>query len=257
MSREEIIKNIRESVRSLYESGAYYVSIPAGEKATYEESYWNTIVDPDGKERNRLEERELFLSDIDYVVNYLTTLSPGKILDIGCGLGWLLSALPDGWEKHGIELSKTAAEFAQKYGKIFQGPLSKSTYPDNYFDVIFMHHVIEHMDKPEEEIKNIKRILKPGGILILGTPDFDSGCARLFGGNYRLLHDQTHISLFSNDSMHRFLRDNSFKIFRTEYPFFNTRFFTKENLMKLFDTSIISPPFYGNFMTFFCRNEKD
>ena len=113
------------------------------------------------------------------------------------------------------------------------------------------------MEKPEEEIKNIQRILKPEGILILGTPDFDSGCARLFGENYRLLHDKTHISLFSNDSMQRFLRDNNFGIFRTEYPFFETRFFTKENLMKLFDTIIISPPFYGNFMTFFCRNEKD
>lgn len=243
-------------MRSLYESGAYYISVPPGVGANYEESYWSNIVDPDGKERNRLEERELFLNDIDYALNYLTALPPGKILDIGCGLGWLLSALPDTWGKYGIELSKTAAEFAWKYGKIFQGPLSKSDYSDDYFDVIFMHHVIEHMEKPEEEIKNIKRILKPNGLLILGTPDFDSGCARLFGKNYRLLHDQTHISLFSNDSMHRFLRDNDFKIYRVEYPFFETRFFTKENLMRLFDTSVISPPFYGNFMTFFCKNLK-
>ncbi|MDO8565337.1 MAG: class I SAM-dependent methyltransferase [bacterium] len=248
--------DINKEVRSLYQSGKYYVSLPKAEKANYEESYWNTIVDPDGKERNRLEERDLFLSDINYAVTYLNTLPPGKVLDIGCGLGWLLSALPEAWEKHGIELSKTAATFAQQYGKIFEGPLSASAYLDNSFDVIFIHHVIEHMEKPEEEIKNIKRILKPDGILILGTPDFDSGCARLFGENYRLLHDETHISLFSNDSIHRFLRDNDFEIFRVEYPFFKTRFFTKENLMKLFNTNTISPPFYGNFMTFFCKNKK-
>ena len=87
----------------------------------------------------------------------------------------------------------------------------------------------------------------------MATPDFDSGCARQFGPNYRLLHDPTHISLFSNDSMHRFLRDHGFKIFRADYPFFETRYFTKENLIRLFDTGEVSPPFYGNFMTFYCQ----
>ena len=116
--------------------------------------------------------------------------------------------------------------------------------------------MIEHLEKPERDIKEVRRILKPGGVLILSTPDFDSGCARLFGKNYRLLNDATHISLFSNDSMLRFLRDNGFKIFSADYPFFKTRFFTEENLKKLLDTSQISPPFYGNFMTFFARNRK-
>ena len=117
-----------------------------------------------------------------------------------------------------------------------------------------MHHVIEHVNEPIEFIVSIKRILKDKGILILGTPDFDSGCARLFKSNYRLLHDPTHISLFSNESIHRFLRDHGFKIMKVEYPFFETRFFNIENLNKLFDTSNVSPPFYGNFMTLFCKN---
>ena len=97
------------------------------------------------------------------------------------------------------------------------------------------------------------KILKKGGIILLGTPDFDSGCARLFGNNYRLLNDPTHISLFSNDSMHRFLRDHGFTIDYVEYPFFNTRHFTEDNLKALFNTSKVSPPFYGNFMTFYCQ----
>ena len=76
------------------------------------------------------------------------------------------------------------------------------------------------------------------------------------GNNYRLLNDPTHISLFSNDSMHRFLRDHGFKIDQVEYPFFNTRYFTKNNLNDLFNTSRVSPPFYGNFMTFYCQPIK-
>ncbi len=115
-----------------------------------------------------------------------------------------------------------------------------------------MHHVIEHMADPVTNLEFGCRILKPGGHLILSTPDFDSGCARRFGANYRLLHDRTHISLFSNDSMHRFLRDYGFQILRADYPFFETRHFTEESLLRLFDPNKISPPFYGNFMTFYC-----
>lgn len=257
MSREQVIENLAEEMRGLYESGKYYVSLPKVEGKDYEGTYWDTIVDPDGTKRKRQEERGQFLNDVDYIIGYLKARTSGKILDIGCGLGWLLSTLSPEWEKHGIEVSKTAAEFSKKYGEIFQGSLSEANYPDGYFDVVVMHHVIEHLEKPEEDIKIIKRMLKNGGVFIVGTPDFDSGCARLFGKNYRLLYDQTHISLFSNDSIHRLLRDNGFNIFRTEYPFFSTRFFSKENLLALFDTNKISPPFHGNFMTFFCRNHKD
>ena len=90
-------------------------------------------------------------------------------------------------------------------------------------------------------------------VIFLGTPDFDSGCARLFGAKYRLLHDPTHISLFSNESMFRFLRDNDYKISKVHYPYFETRFFNSDNLLRLLDRNNISPPFYGNFMTFFCE----
>ena len=121
------------------------------------------------------------------------------------------------------------------------------------YDLIISSHVIEHVQDPIKFINLIYKILKPDGKMILGTPDFDSGCARYFGDKYRLLHDPTHISLFSNESMFRFLRDNNFKIFNVHYPFFETRYFNKNNLLSLLDRNGVSPPFYGNFMTFFCK----
>jgi len=222
----------------------------------YEESYWGVTGDPDGKERNRLEEGKQYLCDIKQEIFYLNNLTPGRIIDVGCGLGFLLSALDSKWEKHGAEVSSLAAENAQKWGKIFVGKLNDAKYSDDYFDVVVLYHVIEHLDDPFEMIKEIYRILKTGGKLILGTPDFDCACARLFKENFRLLHDKTHISLFTNDSMHRFLQDHKFVIDRVEYPFFQTRHFTPENLMRLFDTSKISPPFYGNFMSFYTHKES-
>ncbi len=257
MKREEILENLSELMNSLYESGKLYIQIPKKDTVNYEDDYWHKIIDPDGKERNRLEERDQFLEDIDYIIKFLNSLSTGRILDIGCGLGWLLSALNDCWKKYGVEISQFASNYAKRSYKVFNGPFIDYNCEDNFFDVVILHHVIEHMEDPLLNVLKIKKILKKNGFLIIGTPDFDSGCARRFGKNYRLLNDITHISLFSNDSMHRFLREHGFKIIKVEYPFFKTRFFTKENLMRLFDVDKISPPFYGNFMTFFSINQKD
>lgn len=219
----------------------------------YEAAYWGTVTDPDGNVRDRSKERDQFLADAAEEIGWLNALKPGRILDVGCGLGFLLSAIEGNWDRHGCEVSRYAAAQAAPWGRIHQGELRSAAYPTASFDVVVLHHVIEHMTDPIGEMREVMRVLKPGGSLLLGTPDFDSGCARRFGHNYRLLHDATHISLFSNESMHRFLRDMGLVIDRVEYPFFNTRHFTQENLERLFDTDHVSPPFYGNFMTFYCR----
>lgn len=219
----------------------------------YEESYWRNCTDPDGKLRFRTEEREQYLDDIKQELAFLNSLIPGRLCDVGCGLGFLLSALEGEWVKHGVEISRFAAHHARQWGAVHLGQLEDARYPNAFFDVVVMHHVIEHLDDPVSAILEVFRILKPGGHLLFATPDFDSACARRFGQNYRLLCDPTHVSLFTNDSAHGFLRDHHFVIDRVEYPYFETRHFTQENLMRLFDTSKLSPPFYGNFMTFYCH----
>ncbi|MFV0371500.1 MAG: class I SAM-dependent methyltransferase [Azonexus sp.] len=233
----------------------YFVrrELPTG--ASYEEAYWGVITDPDGKVRDRRLERERYLADMQAELSFINALPAGRMLDVGCGLGFLLSGVATGWERHGVEVSAFAAGHAVHHGRIFQGKLEDAAYPAEHFDLVVLYHVIEHVDDPLALLKEIRRILKPGGWLILGTPDFDSGAARRFGANYRLLHDITHVSLFNNESMHRFLRDQGFCIERVEYPYFETRYFNEDSLLALFDTSRISPPFYGNFMTFYCRLE--
>jgi SAM-dependent methyltransferase len=244
--------DLAASMRSLYATGAYWISIPAGE-TSYEENYWGEIVDPDGKRRDRSLERDMHLADIAAELSHVAALPGGRALDIGCGLGWLLSALSYKWERHGIEVSAYAAEKARQYAKVFTGALLDYPVREGPFDLIAMHHVIEHMTDPIANITRVRELLKPGGSLVLGTPDFDSGCARRFGGNFRLLNDPTHVSLFSSESMHRFLRDHGFSIIQVDYPFFGTRHFTLDNLQRLFDTGRVSPAFYGNFMTFYCK----
>lgn len=241
-----------DAMASLYRSGDYFIRIPAGPSEPEDDTYWTKSVDPDGKTRDRFAEREQYVENIRPELDFISSLTPGRVLDIGCGPGWLLSAIAPAWERHGVELSAAAAAHAAQYGEIFTGPFEESQFAAESFDLIVMYHVIEHLPEPVEALHRALALLRPGGHLVLGTPDFDSGCARRFGNQYRMLHDPTHISLFSNDSMHRCLRDVGFDIDRVDYPYFETQWFDRENLLRMLDTDGISPPFYGNFMTFYC-----
>ncbi len=224
-------------------------------KDLYDLRYWKEVIDPDGKHRDKTEEKEKRVASCKEELDYINNLSPGKVLDVGCGLGFLLSGINDKWEKHGVEISEFGANYAKRYGKVLCGVLQAAEYGSDSFDVVLIYHVIEHMKNPVSELKEIKRILKPGGKLIVGTPDFDCGLAKRFGYNFRLLKDTTHISLFDTFKLYRLLTDLFFDIEKVSYPFFDTEYFTKENLLRLFDTSKISPPFYGNFVTFYAHKK--
>ena len=234
-------------------TGAYYKVRAVGEDNLYEENYWSKVTDPDGRERDREQEKEQRIADIREELQYINKLKPGKILDIGCGMGELLSEVDDAWDKYGLEVSGYAGERAAKYATIFNGVLEDAPYEEASFDLVVMHHVIEHIEKPEEAMMKVRDLLKHNGNLIIATPDFDGALARQFGENYRLLHDKTHVSLFSRISLRHLLEDTGFRIEREEFPFFETRYFTEQNLLRVFDKEKISPPFWGNFMTLYCR----
>ena len=246
--------DLRRLMGNLCENLDYFASIPLDGEVGFEEEYHHTTIDPDGNKRNLLQEREQSLAGVKEITDYLGSVRPGTILDIGCGLGWILSSLGKEWDKYGIEVSKFASRHAAQFGNVHNGTLDD--FEVKGFDVIIMNHVIEHLTDPIGALNKIRGLLKPAGVFILGTPDFDSAAARRYGSNFRLLHDPTHISLFSSDSMHRCLRDHGFKILQVEYPFFNTPWFTKENVLRILEDKGISPPFYGSAMTFFLKLAK-
>lgn len=117
-------------------------------------------------------------SHITQEARYLKELkSGGKFLDVGCGLGLGLAyANQVGCELYATEYDVGALEFVQEHFavKTHQGDLSSASYPDDFFDFVHISHVIEHVIDPRAYVQEMRRILKPGGILAIGTPDISS-----------------------------------------------------------------------------------
>ena len=98
------------------------------------------------------------------------------LLDIGCSSGIFLGeARSTGMVCMGAELSPDTAAFAQRHFNlpVHQGDWRDAGFADASFDVVTLFDVIEHLPDPLQELKGLHRIVKPGGLLLLSTPDID------------------------------------------------------------------------------------
>lgn len=139
----------------------------------------------------------------------------GKLLDLGCAAGEFLEQFrrePD-WEVEGVDVSEYAVESARKKGlKVFSGTLEQAGYSTASFDAVTMWDVLEHLHQPKTTIHEIRRILKPGGILALRVPNGDSGDFKFFGRYWAGLDAPRHLYIFSHATIERILREEGFRI---------------------------------------------
>ena len=136
----------------------------------------------------------------------------GLLLDIGCAGGFFLKVARDkGWFVKGVEVSDYAAQFArEQLGlNVTTGFLKGANYQDGEFDVITMFDVIEHVPDPVEEMREINRVMKTDGLLVMDTPNIESDAARKQKENFWLIKED-HIIYFSPGTIKRLLEDSGF-----------------------------------------------
>ena len=127
-------------------------------------------------------------------------LKKGKVLDIGAGTGDFLSvAKKDGWDTTGIEPSDRAKAIAVSKGISFVE--NTVDLADASFDVISMWHVLEHVPDLDFQIKELKRLLKPTGTLIVAVPNFKSFDAKHYGAFWAAYDVPIHFWHFSKKAI--------------------------------------------------------
>lgn len=131
-------------------------------------------------------------------------LACGKLLDVGCGGGrYLYRMQRRGWQVEGVDFDEQATRRAsESYGiKAYTGDLRAAKLPADNYDAITMSHTIEHLVDPEAILRECFRVLKPGGRLVLVTPNVESSAAKLFGAFWRGWEPPRHLQLFSPNSL--------------------------------------------------------
>lgn len=128
--------------------------------------------------------------------------SKGSLLDIGAGTGdFLLVAKDNGWKSIGIEPSEKARTIAKSKGVELKSSLSE--FENHSFDVITMWHVLEHIPNLEEQIKELKRLIKPNGSIIIAVPNFKSYDANYYKEFWAAYDVPRHLWHFSKTAIEK------------------------------------------------------
>lgn len=167
-----------------------------------------------------------------------------KLLDLGCSSGaFLNSARALNFDVEGVEPAKLAAETAIQNGlKVHIGTLNELKLPYNSYDVITMFEVIEHLQNPQQVLFDAKKLLKPGGLIIIGTANTDSWTNKFMKNRweyYDLQKHGGHISFFNTNSIKLLTENIGFSVLEI-----------KTRCVKFFERNEIPKPIYKFFKIF-------
>ena len=135
------------------------------------------------------------------------------LLDVGCGEGFFLfNASKAGYVTKGVELSRDAARYARKeFGMDVEAkPLEELQLVENHFDVVTLWVVLEHVPYPLPLLKEVHRMLKPGGLLAVSTPNVGSMLAKILGKRWWEIR-RVHINQFTTKTLMDILLNAEFK----------------------------------------------
>lgn len=150
------------------------------------------------------------------------TAPQGRLLDVGCATGICMEVGEEcGWDVYGIDISEEAAKVARaKFGPKVEALdfVKTKQAAANYYDVIIMTDVLEHLNSVKSVMEKINYMLKPGGIIVIVTVDTGSFLAKFMRKKWLFIHRQ-HLVYFSKKNLSLFLKKTGFNVLRFKAAF--------------------------------------
>jgi len=141
-------------------------------------------------------------------------LKKGKLLDIGAATGHFLHTMQKaGWDVCGVEPDESARKRAKDHFGLTLFPQEDlKSLTENTFDVITLWHVLEHIHDLHGTLEQIKRLLKPSGILVVAVPNYLSYDARYYGKHWAAWDPPRHLYHFTPEAMKQLMASNKLRI---------------------------------------------
>jgi len=158
--------------------------------------------------------RESYLRTAKSQLRLIQKYSSGtSLLDIGCAQGFFLfSASKAGYITKGIEISQDAAAYARReFGLDVEAkPFEELRFAENHFDVVTLWQVLEHVPYPLTILEEVHRILKPGGLLVVSTPNIEGMPAKILRKRWWDIK-RLHLNQFTTKTLTDILQNAGFK----------------------------------------------
>ena len=161
------------------------------------------------------------------LIEQYSHMRQGRVLDVGCATGLFLHEMQLAeWEAVGVEPIQSAAEFARRrFGlQVYQGMLTDAPFAPESFDVLTFWDVLEHTFSPHAELKQAAQLLKPGGLIVINVPNWDSFDRKPFGVNWQGFDPPRHLYVFTRQTLAQLLEESGFRVL--DWVCFMPGFFT-------------------------------
>ncbi len=139
----------------------------------------------------------------------------GRLLDFACAAGYFYErALARGWEAHGLDIGDWCKLATERRGvpNMHIGHLKEQNFPDGYFDVVVAAEVLEHLPHPKVDLAEIRRILKPHGILWVTVPNYQNLAIILNRCKFSLNTPPQHINYFTPKTLRTLMQHTGYEV---------------------------------------------
>lgn len=226
-----------EAIKKYYASDAY-ISHTDGKNGLIEKLYHLV--------------RKLTLAGKRQLISSFTNNKKGVLLDYGCGTGAFLGEMKShGWDTFGIEPDDGARLKAEKsIGAKIGIPSDVESLPDNFFDIVSMWHVLEHVHDIHSTVEHLKRILKKDGKLFIAVPNHASYDAKYYKSYWAAYDVPRHLHHFSANAIKRLMEKHGLRITAIKGMWFDS--FYVSMLSEKYKTGKIN--YFKAFITGFYSN---
>ena len=216
-ARPELEKDHMQLVRCA-QCDLIYVSPTFDEqhyKSVYASAEYQEIVRDLGINSHEYRVQRFGTERVGMMARHLSSSSP-RYLDVGCSTGFVVEAARDrGWDALGIDLNPSAVEFGLTRGLNLRAvALEEAGFPAGSFDAVSLFDVLEHLLDPVRTLRVCARLLKPGGIVFLYVPNYDSASRLLMGKEAHFIWPTHHLNYYTPVTIADLVRREGFE---TEY----------------------------------------